>query len=103
MTPQDIAAAINALSAPSQHALDLYTQYAFLDALACEVLAALLLATAAFCWRLRSKNEGRYDDFPWEVPCAICGLIGLLLLIGAFPQVVAPEAYGFHAFVKDLF
>lgn len=103
MTPQDIAETINALSAPSKHALDLYTQYAFLDALACEALAVVFFAVAAFCFHLQRKSEGRYDDFPWAVPCTICAGIGALLFIAAMPPVFAPEAYGFRAFVQDLF
>ena len=103
MTPQDIAETINALSAPSKHALDLYTQYAFLDGLACEALAVVFFAVAAFCFHLQRKSEGRYDDFPWEVPFTICAFLGALLFIAAMPQVFAPEAYGFRAFVQDLF
>lgn len=103
MTPQDIAETINALSAPSKHALDLYTQYAFLDGLACDALAVVFFAAAAFCFHLQRKSEGRYDDFPWLVPCTICAFVGALIFIGVMPQVFAPEAYGFRAFVQDLF
>ena len=103
MTPQDIAGTINALSAPSKHALDLYTQYAFLNGLACGALAVVLFAVAAFCFHLQLKSEGRFDDFPWSVPCAICAFVGALLFFGAMPQVFAPEACGFRAFVQDLF